>query len=127
MLFSSPANILVIVVLNSGSGILLIAVLISSLTVTSSGSFFWGVFLHLVILSRSLLLCVCVCVKETCFISCHFKKRTCTVQGLALQEVFQRVYSAVMFWLLFPSGQSSAEFLLVCTEECLDLVQYVVF
>ena len=31
------------------------------------------------------------------------------------------VHSAAVFWLLFPSGQSSAEFLLSCSGQCLDL------
>ena len=54
ILFSNPANILMIVVLNSGSGILLIYVLIRSLAMTSSCSFFWDEFLHLGILPRYL-------------------------------------------------------------------------
>lgn len=53
MLFSSPARILTIVVLNSSSFSLLISILISSLAVTSC-SFFWDEFLHLCIYSWSL-------------------------------------------------------------------------
>lgn len=55
-------------------------------------------------------------------------KRSCTVQGLSLQEV-SRVccgHSAAVFWLLFPSSNFSAEFILPCLGECFDLVQNVV-
>lgn len=31
------------------------------------------------------------------------------------------VHPAVVFWMLFPTGQAPAEFLLVCSGECLDL------
>ena len=55
----------------------------------------------------------------------YIKKRCCTVHGLMLQEVFQRVHSAVVFWLLSSSGQSSADFVLDCSGECLDLVHSV--
>ena len=41
--------------------------------------------------------------------------------------MFQNVHSAILFWLLFPSGHSSVEFLLACSKECLDLVQCVRF
>ena len=44
-LFSTPANILIIVILKSGSDILLVSVLVKSLAVVSSGSFFRGKFL----------------------------------------------------------------------------------
>ena len=54
----------------------------------------------------------------------YIKKGSYTIQGLVLQEVFL-VYT-VLFWLLFPSGQSSAEFLLACSRECLDLSHCVV-
>jgi len=37
------------------------------------------------------------------------------------------VYSAAVFWLLLPSGQSSAKFLHAYSGECLDLVQSVAF
>ena len=36
------------------------------------------------------------------------------------------MHFAAVFWFLFPSGQSFAEFLLACGGECLDLVHYVV-
>ena len=49
-LFLTPASILIIVILNSGSDILLVSVLVKSLAVVSSCSFFWGEFLRFVIL-----------------------------------------------------------------------------
>ena len=75
-------------------------------------------------------MCVCVCVCETCYISApesnsHIKKRSYTVWDLVLQEVFQSVHHAVVYWLRLCSGQSSEEFLLACYGECLDLVQWV--
>ena len=54
MLFLSLFSILMIIVLNSGSGILPISVLIRSLDMTFSCPFLGGEFLHLDILSRSL-------------------------------------------------------------------------
>ena len=59
MLFSSPASILIIIILNSDLDILLIFVLIKSLAMISSCSFFWCEFIHLVILPESLGVCVC--------------------------------------------------------------------
>ena len=59
MLFSSPVSILMIVALNSGSGTLLTSVLIRSLVMTFSCSFFRDGFLHLGIMSRSLSSSVC--------------------------------------------------------------------
>ena len=53
VLFSSLLNILKIVVLNSGSGVLFISVSIRSPVMTISCSLFWDEFLHLGILSRS--------------------------------------------------------------------------
>ena len=50
-----------------------------------------------------------------------------TVLGLMLQEVFQSVHCIVVFWLYFLSDQSSAVFLLACSEEYLHLVQCVTF
>ena len=53
------------------------------------------------------------------------KKRSYTVQDLALHKVLlvYAVYtSAAVFWLLFPSCQSSAEFLLAYSGEFLDFV-----
>ena len=99
------------IVLNSGSGILLISALIKSLAVTFSCSFFWGEFLYLVILSMALFSYVIV--RKACYIPPHesngyIKKRSYTVLGLVLQEVFQSVHSAIVLWLLFPAGQSSA-------------------
>ena len=58
-------------------------------------------------------------VRKVCYIpapenSGYIKKRSYTVLGLVLQEVFQIVHSAVVFWLVLPSSQSSAELLLAC-------------
>ena len=45
------------------------------------------------------------------------KKRSYNVQSLVLEEVSLVHYAAVL-WLLYPSAQSSAEFLLACCGEC---------
>lgn len=59
MLFSGLASILKIFVLNSSLGMLLIFVMIRSLVVTSSFSFFSEKFLYLDILPRSRSFSVC--------------------------------------------------------------------
>ena len=51
-LLSTPASILIIVILNSGSDILLVSVLIKSLAVVSSCFFLWGEFLRFFILKE---------------------------------------------------------------------------
>ena len=57
--FLKSISILMIVVLNSGSGILLLSVFIRPSAMTFSCSFFWGEFLHLGILSTSLSYSLC--------------------------------------------------------------------
>ena len=56
------------------------------------------------------------------------KKWSYTAQGLVLQEVFlvDAVITLLLFWLIFSSDQSSSEFLLACSGDCLDLGQNVV-
>ena len=65
--FSSPASILLIIALNSGSGMLLRSVLIQSFAMTFYCSLFWNEFLILCILSRSLSSSL---FKKLCYISC---------------------------------------------------------
>jgi len=61
-----------------------------------------------------LCVCVCVCVLGNSVVfpvpesNGYITMMSYTVQGLVFQEVFQSVHSAVVFWLLFPSGQFSA-------------------
>ena len=50
----------------------------------------------------------------------YIKKRSYTVQGLDFRKCFWCLLCALC------SGQSSAEFLLACSAECLDLVHCVV-
>ena len=94
MLFSSPTCIVMIVALNSGSGILCISVSIKFLAVTFSCSFFWGELLHLAILSKSL--SSSVLGEPVMFLapeSNGFMKRSYNDQGLVLQEL-SLVYAA---------------------------------
>ena len=63
--FSSPGSILMIVALSSISGILPIPLLIRSLSVTFSCSFFWDEFLPLVF---CLGLCLLLCVRKACYV-----------------------------------------------------------
>ena len=55
----------------------------------------------------------------------HIKKKSYTVLGLVLHKVFQSIQSAVVFWLLLPSCQSSVGFLLAFSGGYLDLVHHV--
>lgn len=116
MLFSNPASVLMIVVLNSGSGILLVSVFISSLALTS-------LVLSFGINSCLSALCLGICVsgKPAMFpapeSNGYIMKKSHTALGLTLQKGF--LVSAVcilhLFSLLLPSGQSPAEFLLACS------------
>lgn len=63
---------------------------------------------------------ISVIVRKACYIpapksNVYIKKSLYTVMCLVFQEVFQKVYSAVVFGLLLPLGQSSVEFLLACS------------
>lgn len=53
------------------------------------------------------------------------EKKLHSVQGLVLQGVSGVccIQSAAVFWLFHPSGQLSAEALLACSGQCLDLVR----
>ena len=55
------------------------------------------------------------------------KKDFYDVQGLALQEVSLACAMCILllFWLLYPSGKSSARFLFAGPGECLDHGQSV--
>lgn len=70
-----------IIVLNSSADILLVSVLIKSLTMTSSCSFFWGEFLCLVILFGSLFVCLCVCV---------IARKACCIPGPEKMAILRR-------------------------------------
>ena len=61
-LFSNPVNILMIITLNSLSGMLVISVSLRSLAITLSSSFIWGKFLCFLISSNSL--CLFLCIKK---------------------------------------------------------------
>ena len=99
MLFSSTASILKIV-LNPGWSIILISVSIRSLAVSFSCSYFWGEFIYFVYIS----VFFCVSGKPVMFLAPEnndfVKKRSYTVQGLILQEVFL-VYVVCILLLCF--------------------------
>ena len=68
-----------------------------------------------------------LCIKKVCHVFClrvmaFWRDHFCPGPGAS--EVF--LLYAVSTWLCFPSGQSSSEFLLACSGECLDHVQSVV-
>ena len=103
--FLRCSECLIIIALNSSSGMLLISALFRSLSMALSWSFIWNKFLHLGILCKSLPSSVLEKpvmspVPESIGL---IKKRPCSAQGLVLQEVsVWFVYSAVAFWLFCP-------------------------
>ena len=129
-LFSSLVSILMIINLNSLSDMLLISVSHRSLTIALSCSFILDKFLCLLILSRSL--CLFLYVRKTNHVSSlwgqwsyedssmHFHVVSPVSQGLVLPGAspMRAVCSAVLSWLLYPSGQSSAEALFACCGQC---------
>ena len=130
MIFSSAASILMLVFLNYKSGILLISVSIRTLGVTFSYCFFWDKFLYNDILPRSLspslsykillrflLLGIMTLWRRGHIMSRDWHSRTC------LWCVLHAL--CFVFWVHYPSGKSSEEFLLNYSGECLDLDQSV--
>lgn len=75
-----------------------------------------------------------LCIRNSCYISCSREywlhgEEVIKCLGPGVSESVSSVScvcSAVMFWLHYPSDQSSAESLLACNEQCLDLCQTVV-
>ena len=82
----------------------------------------WDKFLSLSIVS---VFCVLFPAPES---DCFVKKRPYSVQGQASESVSDmgRIHSAVVFWLLYASAQSSGEALLACNEQCLVLGQNII-
>ena len=60
--------------------------------------------------------------------NCFMKNRSYNVQSLIQVHVSRAccVHSTVVFWLLYPVGQLSAEVLLACSGQCFDFGQSVV-
>ena len=127
MLFSSRSKSLIITVLKSSSGILLISVLVGSFPVT-----LLILSMDSSILTFRLGLCL-LCARKACYVSCSWEKWLSEEEDIYCQQADTSgsvsgvvcLHCAIVFWPLFPSGESSAEYVLESTGQCLDLVYHV--